>query len=57
MERRRQSPAAFLEALGLPKAAARAEAHLWEHGTGDETAAAMDAALRARAPAGAARAE
>ncbi|MDR2295216.1 MAG: hypothetical protein LBD95_00305 [Clostridiales Family XIII bacterium] len=56
LRRRRRSTAAFLEDLGLSAADALAEAHLWEHGISDETAAAMDAALRARAPAGAARA-
>jgi DtxR family manganese transport transcriptional regulator len=43
--RRRRAVAALLEALGVSKADAAAQAHLWEHGISDETAAAMEKAL------------
>jgi Mn-dependent DtxR family transcriptional regulator len=45
---RRRIVTAYLEFLGLSDADARKEAHLWEHGISDETAAAMEAARNAR---------
>jgi Mn-dependent DtxR family transcriptional regulator len=43
--RRRRVVTAFLESLGLSKRDAAEEADLWEHGVGEETTDAMEAAL------------
>jgi Mn-dependent DtxR family transcriptional regulator len=45
MYRRRLIVTAFLESLGLSKRDAAKEADLWEHGVGEETTDAMEAAL------------
>jgi Mn-dependent DtxR family transcriptional regulator len=45
LHRRRLIVTAFLMSLGLAEKDAAAEADLWEHGVGDETADAMEAAL------------